>query len=126
MSDAPVLVCTDGPLAGQHFEVTEAGLTIGRGDTNTIVIPDDDVSRSHAALQYDNGSLWLRDLGSRNGVFVNDARLGNHKDLRVGDVVRVGGSSFEVRWASDSQDGGGDGDASDSSKRRSWFSIFDR
>jgi hypothetical protein len=41
-------------------------------------------------------------------------------------VVRVGGSSFEVRWASDSEGGDGGEEAADSSKRRSWFRIFDR
>ena len=100
MEDAPIVVGVEGVAAGRRYEVGTAGLSAGRSDDNDIVLKDDDVSRAHAKFQYDNGSLWLRDLGSRNGVFVNDVRLTNHKELRVGDKVRIGGSTFEIRWAS--------------------------
>ena len=125
MVDAPILVCVSGVVAGRSYIVSEAGLTAGRADGHDIVLKDDDVSRDHARFQYDNGSLWLRDLGSRNGVYVNDTRLASHKELRVGDVVRIGGSTFEIRWASDTKSDD-EASADDSNPRRSWFRIFDR
>ncbi len=98
MHDGPVLVCTEGSLAGRVIPVTSAGLELGRAAENDVVIDEDGVSRFHARLIFDNGSLWLRDAGSRNGVFVNDKRVGDHRALKVGDRVRIAGSSFEVRW----------------------------
>ena len=60
MEDVPVLVCTEGALAGQAVRVPQGGLGIGRAEENGVVLPDDGVSRYHARLLYDNGSLWLR------------------------------------------------------------------
>lgn len=106
MADAVMLVCVEGALQGQRFVIEERGLEIGRAEDNDIVLPDDGVSRQHARLQYDNGSLWLRDVGARNGVFVNDKRIGEHKDLKVGDRLRIGRAVFVVKWAQEAEDRG--------------------
>jgi len=99
VNDVPVLVCTEGTLNGTTVAVPEGGLTFGRASENDVVLSEDDgVSRSHARMLYDNGSLWLQDAGSRNGVFVNDVRVTGHQALRVGDVIRIGGHRFELRW----------------------------
>lgn len=100
MADVPVLVCTAGPLKGEVFPVFDGQtLKIGRAEDNDVAISGDDgVSRYHASLRFNNGSLWLRDAGSRNGVFVNDKRLNDHRALSVGDRVRVGDSEFTLRW----------------------------
>lgn len=126
MADRPVLVCTAGPLQGQVIAVEEGGLEIGRSPENDVVIDDDGVSRFHARLLYDNGSLWLRDAGSRNGLFVNDQRVADHRALKVGDVVRIATTAFEVRWEEPHHDprrgGGGQGR---SQPRRSWLWPFE-
>jgi pSer/pThr/pTyr-binding forkhead associated (FHA) protein len=98
MADVPVLACTAGRLAGTVFRVPEQGLHIGRSDDNNIVLDEDGVSRFHASFQYDNGSLWLQDAGSRNGLFVDDKRVSGHKALKVGNVIKIGEHLFEVRW----------------------------
>lgn len=99
MADIPCIVCIEGPLEGQRFDVPEdRPLRIGRAADNDLVIPDEDVSRYHAELLYDIGTLWLRDAGSRNGVFVNGARLTQHKALKVDQEFRLAGHCFVVRW----------------------------
>jgi pSer/pThr/pTyr-binding forkhead associated (FHA) protein len=98
MADVPVLVCTGGALQGAVIEVPEGGLTIGRAEENDVVLEDDGVSRYHARILFDNGSLWLQDAGSRNGVFANDVRVTGHQALKVGDVLRIGEHLFQVRW----------------------------
>ena len=98
MADVPVLVCTSGKLSGQRIVVPEGGLGLGRSPENAVVIQDEGVSRYHARLLYENGSLWLQDAGSRNGVFVNGARVTGHKALKVGDQVTIAEHSFELRW----------------------------
>lgn len=96
----PVLVCTEGSLAGSVFPITSKGLRIGRGlDCDVVISDDDGVSRLHATFSFDNGKLWVRDVGSRNGVFVNGKRIPEHKELSVGHQVGVGDSVFVVRWA---------------------------
>ena len=99
MADIPVLVCTAGALRGTRFVVPEDGaLRIGRADENDVVISDDGVSRFHAELLNQNGSLWLQDAGSRNGVFVNGVRVITHQALKVGDEIAVAEHRFALRW----------------------------
>ena len=99
MADGPVLIGVEGIVEGRAVPVAPGGLDVGRSPANHVVLDDDDVSRFHARLLFDNGSLWVRDAGSRNGVFVNGKRVADHKALKVGDRVRFGSCTFEVRWA---------------------------
>jgi pSer/pThr/pTyr-binding forkhead associated (FHA) protein len=101
VADIPCLICIEGALKGQRFDVPVAGLEIGRSEENYIVISDDDVSRFHARIIYDNGSLWLQDAGSRNGVFVDDNRVTGHKALNVGHRIKIADHLFEVVWQAD-------------------------
>ena len=98
MADVPVLVCTAGELAGQRIPVPEGGIGIGRSPENALVVNDEGVSRYHARLLLENGSLWLQDAGSRNGVFVNGVRVTGHKALKVGDTITIALHTFELRW----------------------------
>lgn len=104
MAEGPVLVGVEGIVAGRVVSVAPGGLEVGRNPENDVVIEDDDVSRFHARILFDNGSLWVRDAGSRNGVFVNGKRVSDHKALKVGDRVRFGSATFEVQWAEPSLD----------------------
>lgn len=102
MADIPVIVCTAGALAGHTIRVPEGGLDVGRAEENHVVIQDDGVSRFHARLLYDNGSLWLQDAGSRNGVFVNGVRVTGHKALKVGDEIAIALHRFMVQVRNES------------------------
>lgn len=106
MADVPVLVCTGGSLKGTRVEVPEGGLNIGRSEENQVVLQDEGVSRFHARLLYDNGSLWLQDAGSRNGIFVNDVRVTGHQALRVGDLIRIAQTTFTLKWAEPDEESG--------------------
>ncbi len=101
MRDVPVLVCTDGDRKGQVFRVPDEGLRIGRSEDNDVVIHGDGVSRFHAELTCDEGSVWLRDAGSRNGVFVNGNRVTDYKALTAGDVLTISTHAFAIRWEAD-------------------------
>lgn len=103
MADKPVLICTGGALAGSTIEVPEGGLDLGRADENHVVIRDDGVSRFHARLLFENGSLWLQDAGSRNGVFVNGHRVSGHVQVKVGDTIAIAQHTFEVRWGQEGE-----------------------
>jgi pSer/pThr/pTyr-binding forkhead associated (FHA) protein len=70
--------------------------TIGRADGNTIVLADGQVSRHHAIVEWKDGHFAVRDARSRNGVFVNDARLaeGEQRQLHPDDRVGIGERVF--------------------------------
>lgn len=91
------LVVETGPYAGRHIPVNQTWPRIGRMPGNHIVLNDPLVSSNHAELRYQANSFVLRDLGSRNGTYVNGVRLGGPVYLRDGDSIQVGGTLMRVR-----------------------------
>jgi pSer/pThr/pTyr-binding forkhead associated (FHA) protein len=86
------------PLSGQR-------LTLGKAPTNDVPLDHDEtVSRLHAVLE-NLGFAWsIRDLGSRNGTYLNGDKITAERVLRSGDEVRVGKTKllfWEVREAGD-------------------------
>jgi hypothetical protein len=76
---------------GSDFELNSAQLTIGRGGQNDIALPQDEyVSARHARFEPRRDGVWIQDLGSTNGTYLNGARLERPRRLSSGDVVRVG------------------------------------
>ena len=66
-------------------------VTVGRGRNNDIAIPEDDYASSrHARFEPRRDGVWVEDIGSTNGTFVNGIRLTRDRRLIPGDVVRVG------------------------------------
>lgn len=68
---------------------------LGRSSEVDLPLEDDTVSRRHARVFRERECLWIRDLGSRNGTFINGKRM-RHARLRVGDRVAVGSSLMRV------------------------------
>src|SRR5215471_7908697 len=65
-------------------------LTVGRSDTNRVVIKDDWVSRRHMEIVPGNDGLYyVRDLGSANGLMVNGQPT-QYAPLRPGDLIQLG------------------------------------
>lgn len=75
--------------------LTDKGLSIGRQLDNDIVLNHAIVSRHHACIEMRGRQGWVRDLDSRNGVFVNRLRV-KEEPLSDGDVVTIG--PFELRF----------------------------
>src|SRR3954464_5722237 len=65
-------------------------ITIGRQDGNTIRLTERNVSRRHARLVKENGSLVIEDLGSYNGVRVNGEKITEKTKIKEGDLVEIG------------------------------------
>jgi pSer/pThr/pTyr-binding forkhead associated (FHA) protein len=76
---------------GQDYELDSAQLTIGRGGQNDIPIRTDEyASARHARFEPRHDGIWVQDLGSTNGTYLNGARLERPRRLSEGDIVRVG------------------------------------
>jgi pSer/pThr/pTyr-binding forkhead associated (FHA) protein len=89
-----LLVCVDGPLVGQEFEIPATGLVVGR--EGHVQVPDEFLSRKHFEVIADpDGTVRVRDLGSRNGTFLNTLPARNTKVQR-GDEIRAGVNRFRI------------------------------
>jgi hypothetical protein len=86
-----------GTVGGRHQSWVVGGqrIRIGRGLDNDIVLDDASVSRHHAELLREAGRLEVRDLGSRNGTWVNAARV-TAGAVNVGDELAFGAVQLEV------------------------------
>jgi len=92
------LVVIYGPDLGHRYELADNELTIGRDIANSITIDLDNVSRRHARLVQREDKVFLQDLGSTNGTFLNDEEVKGDVPLRSGDLVKVGGAIFKFLY----------------------------
>jgi hypothetical protein len=89
-----VLVCIDGALKGQEFELPPTGLVVGR--EGHVRVPDEYLSRRHFEVVKDaEGIVRVRDLGSRNGTFLNTMPARDTK-VQAGDVIQAGVNRFRI------------------------------
>jgi hypothetical protein len=83
-----ILLAQSGPLAGQQWAVSNT-LTIGRDESCEVVVPDRQVSRQHARLSLRENAVFLEDLKSKNGTYLNGQLLAAPTQLRESDEIRV-------------------------------------
>jgi pSer/pThr/pTyr-binding forkhead associated (FHA) protein len=75
----------------EEYPLDSAPLTVGRGGENDIELRGDTFASSvHARFEPHADGVWVRDLESTNGTFVNGVRLDGSRKLAPGDVVRIG------------------------------------
>ena len=77
-------------VEGRLTPLPPGTITFGRDAENDVVLTGEQTSRRHAQIERRGTVLSMRDLGSRNGVFVNGTRL-PESPMCVGDLLRVGG-----------------------------------
>lgn len=77
------------------FALSNQGLSIGRALDNDIILNHAIVSRRHAQIDLRGREVWVTDLGSRNGIFVNRLRV-KEEQLADGDVLQIG--PFEIQF----------------------------
>jgi len=76
---------------GEIFTLDSHPLTIGRAVNNDLSMPDDEyASGRHARFEPRRDGVWVEDIGSTNGTFMNGIRLTRARKLTPGDVIRVG------------------------------------
>jgi len=95
---APTSVAVHAPDAKRPRTLKLSGsLDIGRAEACQVRLDDTYVSQHHARLSARDGGVFVEDLGSTNGTFLNDRRVQTPVEVRPGDVVRVGKTVLELR-----------------------------
>jgi hypothetical protein len=84
-----LVIRSGGGRAGESFAIEGERTTIGRSPDANVFLDDVTVSRNHALLVRRRDGLYIDDLGSLNGTYVNRRRIESHK-LEHGDELQVG------------------------------------
>ena len=88
-SGAAMVIRAGGGRAGESFSIDEDRISIGRSPDAGVFLDDVTVSRNHALLVRRRDGLYIDDLGSLNGTYVNRRRIESHR-LGDGDEIQVG------------------------------------
>ena len=98
-----ILLNPNGPE--QEFNLAKTSISLGRANTNDIILNDVRVSRSHAKLEYGAQGITLVDLGSSNGTRLNGVRI-ERATLRPGDTISLGSQQLKYQVEDPSEDVG--------------------
>jgi predicted component of type VI protein secretion system len=114
LPETTYLVVLNGPQKNRQISLIQMRSLVGRNDPPHCQVDIDlndcelgnppMVSRRHALLQWQDGALQIRDLGSRNGTFINEKQLDVPPDqnfsepvvLEIGSRIRLGNIELEV------------------------------
>src|SRR5437764_79985 len=91
-----VLRFISGKYQGGEFPIVpEKQIIVGRSSDLDMVLVEDMVSRKHARIAMQADQIWIEDLGSTNGTFVNGEKIKRAR-LKEGDRVLIGTSILKV------------------------------
>jgi pSer/pThr/pTyr-binding forkhead associated (FHA) protein len=89
-----VVVAAKGHEPGAGWQI-DGGVTLGR--TAEIKVEDPFASSSHARIYSRGDSMYLEDMGSTNGTYLNGRQISAAERLKVGDVIRIGDSEYRYQ-----------------------------
>ena len=88
-----VVVAAMGHEPGSEFDVGE-GATMGRSDGANVHVDDPFASSAHARIFSRGDFMYIEDMGSTNGTYLNGRQLRSAERLKVADVVRIGDTEY--------------------------------
>lgn len=80
--------------AGGEPHVVSESMSVGRDPSSDLVLSSGKASRRHARVYVEEGALWVEDLNSTNGTYVNGQKIKGKSVLQDGDSVRFGDLAF--------------------------------
>lgn len=90
------LIIHSGKLQGKRLALPEREFIVGRDESCQMRLTSSLVSRQHCRLRVTPEGIWVEDLQSQNGTYVNDVALTEPLLLKPGDILRIGAALFQV------------------------------
>ncbi|MGI5832401.1 MAG: FHA domain-containing protein [Thermoguttaceae bacterium] len=90
------LKVVNGRQRGHLISINRPKFMIGRADDCQLKSKNELISRHHCVILTEEGYVGVRELGSRNGVYVNGVQIDEETELRNGDLLTIGPLEFEV------------------------------
>jgi pSer/pThr/pTyr-binding forkhead associated (FHA) protein len=90
------LVVTSGRNAGKEIRIAKSKFIIGRAEDCHLRAHSETVSRHHCVIRTKEGTVSVRDFGSKNGTQLNGVTIDGLQELRDGDILKVGNLEFRV------------------------------
>ncbi len=84
--------------SGKNYRIS-LPCVLGRGKEADLSLPDLTISHRHALISETDNQIWIEDLKSANGVFVNDKKIKQKTLLKPGDLMQMGQTKFLVSQA---------------------------
>jgi len=91
------LIVQNGKQAGLEIPVRKERFLIGRGEECQLRPQSNLISRKHCLIHIEEGGVTIEDCGSTNGTFLNDEKISERRELKDGDLLRVGMLILQVR-----------------------------
>jgi len=101
---AKLVVLSEG-FAGKTYELKTDKTTIGRVDDNSFSIAEGSISSHHCEINLKGGKVYVKDLDSTNGTFVNEKQVKGEALVPAGKILRLG--QVEIRLETGEADAGG-------------------
>lgn len=89
-SDLPRLIMLHGDRPNTSFYLNKKISSIGRDESNSIVLNDAQISKHHARIVNGEDSFWIEDSSSKNGVFINGKKIAEKEHLVHGCLLKLG------------------------------------
>jgi pSer/pThr/pTyr-binding forkhead associated (FHA) protein len=90
------VVAAMGYDPGSLFDISR-GATMGRSEASNIPVEDPYASSAHARIFPRDGFMYIEDMGSTNGTYLNGKQLKRSERLRPGDTVRIGDTEYRYQ-----------------------------
>jgi pSer/pThr/pTyr-binding forkhead associated (FHA) protein len=91
------LLVTEAEGSPRSYPMDTEPLTIGRAQSCQVILNDTYTSQMHARVYPKDGEWFVEDLGSTNGTYLNRAKVTQSSPVGVGDEIRIGKTTLEVR-----------------------------